>query len=141
MKDLESRLRKHNERMISELMTKSLFGGSDNSTATCSCTADEPLTLDKVKAMVELIKSTPKLPPVPKIAMLPLPTKQAKTHKKKRINKKWYKKYGRVPDNSFDDGMAYVFTDQFSGLKTVAAYPQTYRGIQDVYFKRSPFGG
>ena len=44
------------------------------------------------------------------IIILPPIKKQARTHKKKRINKKWAKRYGFITYyNGIEDGKTYVF--------------------------------
>ena len=57
---------------------------------------------------------------------------QRRTHKKKRINKKWLKKYGtiQVPDY----GAFYVST--VDGAKCIIAQPKTIKKIIDAYGKR-----
>ena len=54
----------------------------------------------------------------------PWPKKQARTHRKKRINKKWLKRYGYIVDTSVDTGNAFVFQG-----RAVIVYPHTFARI------------
>ena len=97
--------------------------GMVSSNCTASAATSQTLTADAIKVMMasaERLFSERVLSPLPVVGGFPsyghgiggmriyrqpyhaYPTKQAKTHRKKRINKKWRKRYGMVPDLSAD---------------------------------------
>lgn len=56
----------------------------------------EPLNLTR-EILDELKQSMREIVPRPRFQSIPLPTKQRRTHRRKRVNKKWRKKYGTIP--------------------------------------------
>lgn len=77
---------------------------------------------------------------LPKIICRPWPLIQARRHRKKRINKKWGKIYGFIPDYSVDEGAVFVLKTPALGPSEIAnqvivAYPKTYAAIKK-HFER-----
>lgn len=110
---------------------------ADFASNTTGASTAPPLTMaELLRSAKAIIDATPPSPKLPRLIQMPYPLKQARSHRAKRINKKWLKRYGKVADTSVDDGRCYVFND-FFGVKTVAAYPGTYWrlqvGIRDAY--------
>lgn len=66
---------------------------------------------------------------------MPYSKKQARTHRKKRINKKWRKRYGFIVDDSVDTGNAFLIQGH-----TMVAYPATFGRIMTVArnFRKGP---
>jgi len=62
----------------------------------------------------------------PDIRCLPWPKKRARRHRRRRVDKKWLKRYGTAIDTSVDQGQVYLFKDPFSGLRYAVMYPGTY---------------
>lgn len=105
-------------------------------------TPEPPLTLEKIREAKELLGTSPRLP---QLAPHPIswPMRQARTHRKRRINKKWRKRYGMVPDTSVDHGQVYlVNAPQFASgrpgfpspsVSLVVAYPKTFALLWGAY--------
>jgi hypothetical protein len=60
------------------------------------------------------------------IIVIPDNKKQNKTHKKKRINKKWAKRYGYITYNFIEDGKVIMMNER------VCVNPRTYHKLKSL---------
>lgn len=60
------------------------------------------------------------------IIVIPDNKKQNKTHKKKRINKKWAKRYGYITYNFIEDGKVIMMNER------VCVNPRTYQKLKSL---------
>jgi len=102
-------------------------------TTTEAASTTQALTLAKILEMRQKLYSMPAVPVSPKLIRMSWPTKQARGHHKKRVNKKWAKRYGSAIDVSVDKGQCYQFSDFLTGKPVIAAYPKTFEGLRVVY--------
>jgi hypothetical protein len=106
------------------LVTETLCGAA--STCTSTTGAASALTMADILEAKRRIEAMPPPPPIPDLIMIPWPIKQTRVHRKRRINKKWAKKYGKTFDGSADKGQVYLFRNFFTGKPTCAAFPRTF---------------
>lgn len=108
-------------------------------TTTATTGAPVPaLTLDDILEAKRMIDAIPRVPALPQLLRMPWPKKQSRTHRKKRINKKWLKRYGMIADISVDDGKCFTFPDFISDRQVVAAYPITFELLRREVQKAWP---
>lgn len=86
------------------------------------------LTLNDILEAKRKIGAIPYVPVLPILQELPWPMIQIRHHRKRRIDKKWLKRYGTRPWFGADRGEYYTFV--FNGQPVIAAYPQTFKILQ-----------
>ena len=120
--------------VMGEALDRVIFDilGNGGSTATSSDWENSTLKMAGIweaqKRLVEAVRPAA----LPKLLRMPWPEKQTRTHRRKRINKKWRKRYGMVVDFSVDDGRCFIFPDVATGQQTVATYPNTYECLRQA---------
>lgn len=137
-------------RMARDLFSRNLDDMAKSCFATMATTEPQPcLTMDSIvemkRTMDEMLRAESAPKPAPglcapflgcqgvmpgnvggmKIIERPWPKKQVKTHRKKRINKKWRKRYGFILDTSVDAGECFIVQGH-----TLIAYPRTVEALR-----------
>jgi len=118
LKNIESEMLKNIESTI--------FANTSNTPAE----PNPPLTMDMLRETMQKVAALPVVPPIPQLMQMPWPKRQARTHRKQRVNKKWAKKYGNIIDTSVDTGECYMFREFLYDKPVIAAYPWSFEKLR-----------
>jgi len=124
------------ERIESDIFSQlgqRMIGGDAMNSTTSGTQVTPPLTLDVFREFCRKAEALDPIEKVPKLWMRPFPKVQVKKHRRKRINKKWLKRYGFREDTSVDKGQGILmrFTNYFGGEHVLlVVYPFTFERMK-----------
>ncbi len=123
------------DRKAREGLSSMLYGGTSCS-STYAGQSTKHMTMDDILEAKRVLEEMGPAPSMPTLHCMPWPMKQRRVHKKKRINKKWRRKYGMYEDRSVDKGQVYFFDSKFHFYskwgqvrQVVLAYPESFRKL------------